>query len=48
VQILVPNNQIWNAAIVNHPTYKRAAAGSRAEPLSTSREDATAMPPAAR
>jgi small conductance mechanosensitive channel len=27
VQILLPNNQIWNAAIVNHTAYKRPVPG---------------------
>jgi small conductance mechanosensitive channel len=27
VQILVPNSQIWNAAIINHTAYKREPVG---------------------
>ena len=47
-QILVPNNQIWNAVIINRSAYQRAESGVRTEPLRTGGEDATAVPPTAR
>ena len=44
----MPNNQIWNAVIINRSAYQRAEFGVRTEPLRTGGEDATAVPPTAR